>query len=79
MILGFGKISGYNLFSIVVDINGHNNRNVMGKDVFVFYPYNSSAMCRPYNENAAPKTTDYILEVLTIAELRISDSTEMIY
>lgn len=31
MIIGFGKISGYNLFSIVVDINGHNTRNVMGK------------------------------------------------
>ncbi len=61
MILGFGKISGYNLFSIVVDINGHNNRNVMGKDVFVFYPYNSSAMCRPYNENAAPKNNGLYL------------------
>lgn len=61
MILGFGKISGHNLFSIVVDINGHNNRNVMGKDVFVFYPYNSSAMCRPYNENAAPKNNGLYL------------------
>lgn len=45
MIFGFSKISGTNLISIVVDINGKSKRNVMGKDVFVFYTYNSDNLC----------------------------------
>ncbi len=53
MILGFGKISGYNLHSIVVDINGQGGRNTMGRDVFVFYPYNSIALCSGHNAQKA--------------------------
>jgi len=45
MVFGFGKINGYNLHSIVVDINGNGGRNTMGKDIFVFYPYNKDGLC----------------------------------
>ncbi len=53
MILGFGKIAGYNLHSIVVDINGLGGRNTMGRDVFVFYPYNKDALCSGHNAQKA--------------------------
>ncbi len=53
MIVGFGKIDGTNLHSIIVDINGQGRRNVMGKDVFVFYPFNSEALCEGYNKEKA--------------------------
>lgn len=45
MIFGFSKIDGTNLISVVVDINGKSPRNVMGKDVFVFYLYNNANLC----------------------------------
>jgi len=45
MILGFAQIEDTALMSIVVDINGHNNKNVMGRDIFVFYPYNNANLC----------------------------------
>ena len=45
MVIGFAKIDGTSLISLVVDVNGHSNRNVLGKDVFVFYPYNSNNLC----------------------------------
>ena len=45
MILGFNKIDGTNLISILVDINGRGGRNVLGKDIFVFYTYNNANLC----------------------------------
>ena len=45
MIFGFSKIDGYNLTSIVVDINGKSRKNTLGKDVFVFYVMNSNNLC----------------------------------
>ena len=50
MILGFSKIDLTNLISIVVDINGKSKRNKMGKDVFVFYTYNSDNLCEYASE-----------------------------
>lgn len=50
MILGFSKIDGHNLFSIFVDVNGQSKRNVLGKDVFSFYPYNSANLCNTGTE-----------------------------
>ncbi len=50
MILGFSKIDGYNLVSIFVDVNGQGKRNVLGKDVFSFYPYNSANLCETGTE-----------------------------
>ena len=40
MIVGFAKTPEYNLFTLVVDIDGQGTNNVMGKDVFAFYPFN---------------------------------------
>lgn len=51
MILGFSKIDGTNLTSIVVDINGKSRKNVMGKDVFVFYVMNSDNLCGDAKSN----------------------------
>ncbi len=51
MVVGFSKIDGYQLISILVDVNGRGRRNVLGKDVFVFYPYNSANLCG----SASPK------------------------
>ena len=45
MIIGFSKISGTKLYAIVVDVDGHSNRNVMGRDVHSFYPYNRDNLC----------------------------------
>lgn len=45
MIIGFSKIDSYNLTSIVVDVNGQSKKNVMGKDVFVFYVMNKDNLC----------------------------------
>lgn len=45
MIIGFSKIDGTQLMSLIVDVNGHSNRNVLGKDIFVFYPYNNANLC----------------------------------
>lgn len=45
MILGFNKIDGTNLISIIVDINGKGSKNVLGRDVFSFYPFNKGMMC----------------------------------
>ena len=45
MVLGFSKLDGFSLVSIFVDVNGQGKRNVLGKDVFSFYPYNSDNLC----------------------------------
>ena len=45
MIIGFSKILGTKLYAIVVDVDGHSNRNVMGRDVHSFYPYNRDNLC----------------------------------
>ena len=46
MVIGFNEISGYSyLKTIVVDVDGQKRRNVMGKDVFSFYPYNKAYHC----------------------------------
>ena len=45
MIIGFSKIFGTKLYAIVVDVDGHSNRNVMGRDVHSFYPYNRDNLC----------------------------------
>ena len=45
MIIGFSKIDDTQLMSLIVDVNGHSNRNVLGKDIFVFYPYNNANLC----------------------------------
>lgn len=50
MVLGFSKIDGTNLVSIFVDVNGQSKRNVLGKDVFSFYPYNSANLCNTGTE-----------------------------
>ena len=50
MVLGFSKIDGTNLVSIFVDVNGQGKRNVLGKDVFSFYPYNSANLCKTGTE-----------------------------
>lgn len=50
MVLGFSKIDGTNLVSIFVDVNGQGKRNVLGKDVFSFYPYNSANLCNTGTE-----------------------------
>lgn len=50
MIIGFSKIDGTSLMSIIVDVNGQGKRNVLGKDVFVFYPYNSANLCNTGTE-----------------------------
>lgn len=50
MILGFSKLDDYNLVSIFVDVNGQSKRNVLGKDVFSFYPYNSANLCNTGTE-----------------------------
>lgn len=50
MILGFSKIDGTSLISLFVDVNGQSKRNVLGKDVFSFYPYNSANLCKTGTE-----------------------------
>ena len=50
MVLGFSNIDGTNLVSIFVDVNGQGKRNVLGKDVFSFYPYNSANLCNTGTE-----------------------------
>lgn len=50
MVLGFSNIDGTNLVSIFVDVNGQGKRNVLGKDVFSFYPYNSANLCNTDTE-----------------------------
>lgn len=47
MIVGVSKISGYNLISLVVDINGKKGKNTLGSDVFVFYAFNKNSLCGP--------------------------------
>ena len=51
MIFGFSKIDGYNLTSIVVDINGKSRKNTLGKDVFVFSVMNSNNLCEGAKSN----------------------------
>lgn len=50
MIIGFSKIDRTNLISLFVDVNGQSKRNVLGKDVFSFYPYNSANLCNTGTE-----------------------------
>lgn len=50
MIIGFSKIDGTSLISLFVDVNGQSKRNVLGKDVFSFYPYNSANLCNTGTE-----------------------------
>lgn len=50
MVLGFNKIDGTKLISILVDVNGKGGRNILGKDIFVFYTYNSANLCEYASE-----------------------------
>lgn len=45
MVLGVSKISGYNLISLVVDVNGKKGKNTLGSDIFVFYAFNKNSLC----------------------------------